>query len=238
MKKYLPPSFTFMALLFSVPVTQATTYEFQAGQSWVVIHVYKGGALKSLGHNHIISTRNVTGTVSWDKAKLQDTRFQLIIPVESFRVDDPGLRQQAGKKFAKEVSDGARKGTLKNMLGKKVLDGLHFPQIIVQSKAIRQEDATRFIVTMNLKIHGISRNVSVPVLLERKVGVINIKGDFTLLQSNYGIKPLSAAFGTIVVNDRINIYFRLVAKIRRRISSVYPKTGQEIVANLETRATG
>lgn len=212
-----------MALLFSAPIVQAAIYELQPGKSRIVIHVYKGGALKILGHNHIISTYDINGTVNWDKENIQDTRFTLTMPVESFRVDDPTLRRRAGKKFTRDIGAGAKKGTRKNMLGKKVLDVLHFPQIVVRSRAIQQTSTSIFNISIELKIHGVSKILTVPVVLKQTADIISVKGEFTLLQSDYGIKPLRAAFGSIVINDRINIYFRLIAEFRRRISSVNPE---------------
>lgn len=201
-----------VALLFSAPMTQAATYEVQAGQSRIVIQVYKHGMFKILGHNHIISTRDVRGTVNWNNAKPQDTRFGLVIPVNGFRVDDPELRKQAGKGFTKDIGDDARKATRKNMLGKKVLDVLHFQNIVIRSRSIKQVDASRFDVTIELQIHGINKTVTVPVIYEQTTGAISIKGRFSLLQSEYGIKPLSVAFGAIVVEDKIDIRFLLVAR--------------------------
>lgn len=203
-----------MALLFSAPIVQAAIYELQPGKSRIVIHVYKGGALKILGHNHIISTYDINGTVNWDEENLQDTRFTLTMPVESFRVDDPALRQQSGKNFTGNIGNSAREGTRKNMLGKKVLNAVKFPKIIVRSKSIRRENASRFIVTVELQIHGIRKNITVPVVFKQVADVISIKGEFTLRQSLYGITPLKAALGAITVNDKLNIYFRIVAGIR------------------------
>jgi polyisoprenoid-binding protein YceI len=201
-----------MALLLSAPIAHATTYELQAGLSEIVIKVYKGGAFKALGHSHIISTRDVTGTINWNKTNLQETDFELVIPVDSFRVDDPELRRQAGKAFTKDVDDSARKGTRKNMLGEKVLDVSRFPKINVRSKSIKQRKTSELDVAIELKIHGISRTVTVPVVFYSIADSISIKGKFSLLQSDYGIKPLSAAFGSIVVKDRIDIHFLLVVR--------------------------
>jgi len=201
-----------VALLFSAPMVQATTYEARAGQSRIVIQVYKHGAFKILGHNHIISTRDIIGTVNWNDRKPQDTRFGLIIPVNSFRIDDPELRKQAGNGFTKDVGDDARMGTRKNMLGKKVLDASRFPRIIVRSKSIKQINASKFYVTIDLQIHGISKTIIVPVVFERTAESIRVKGEFSLLQSEYDIRPLRVAFGTIAVEDKIDIRFLLVAR--------------------------
>jgi len=211
---FIRPAFTccLLMVLLSTPIARATTYKLQVGTSEIVIKVYKGGAFKALGHNHIISTHDITGTINWNRKNLQDTSFELVIPVNDFRVDDPKLRKQAGKDFFKEVGDNARKGTRKNMMGRKVLDAENFPQIIVTSKSIKQNKASQLNVTVELTIHGISRAVTVPVVIKQNAEVISVNGKFSLLQSDYGIKPLSAAFGSIVVKDRIDIRFRLVAR--------------------------
>ncbi|MFV1997271.1 MAG: YceI family protein [Acidiferrobacterales bacterium] len=201
-----------IAPLFAASIAHATTYEVQSGKSEIVIQVYKNNVFRILGHNHIISTRSITGTINWNKANLQETTFELAIPVDSFQVDDAELRKQAGKRFTHDINDSARKGTRKNMLGRKVLDALNFPRIIVRSQSIKQNKTSQLDVVINLKIHGISRSVVVPVVLEQTAEVISVKGKLSLLQSDYGIKPLSAAFGSIVVSDRIDVRFILVAR--------------------------
>jgi len=201
-----------VAMLYSASVVQAATYELQAGKSDIVIQVYKGDTFKAFGHNHIISTSNVTGTINWSEENLHVTNFEVVIPVDSFRVDDPELRKQAGKSFTHDVDDNARKGTRKNMLGRKVLDASRFPKIIVRSRSIKQHTASQFDVTIDLRVHGMSKTVVVPVVFEKTAEVISVKGGLSLLQSDFGIKPLSAALGAIVVVDKIDIRFLLVAR--------------------------
>lgn len=211
-KQFALSCWLLISLLLSAPIAQATTYELNPGQSEIVIRVYRGGAFKALGHNHIVSTHDVTGAINWDKKNIQKTDFKLLIPLESFRVDDPELRKQAGKAFSKDVDDSARNGTRKNMLGEKVLDVSRFPKINVRSNSIKQNNTSELDVAIELRIHGINRIVTVPVVFEQNAESIRVKGKFSLLQSDYGIKPLRAAFGSIVVKDRVDIRFLLVAR--------------------------
>lgn len=200
-----------ISLSLVLPVTYAQKYVLSAGQSEVIIQVHKGGRLKALGHNHIISTREVSGEIIWNEKSPQKSRFNIVVPVVSLEVDNPELRKQAGKKFEKEVSISARKGTKKNMLGKKILDVVHFPKIIVRNKLISEISPSNYEVTIALEILGLTKEFSLPVIINHANNRIVVKGEFSLLQSDFSIKPLSVAFGSIVVKDRIDIRFQLVA---------------------------
>lgn len=200
-----------ISLSLVLPATYAQKYVLSDGQSEVIIQVHKGGRFKALGHNHIISTRDVSGEIIWNEKSPQNSRFNIIVPVISLEVDDPELRKQAGKNYEKDVSISARKDTRKNMLGKKILDVTHFPKIIVRNKLISEMSPSNYDVTFALEMLGLTKEISLPVIINHVNNSIVVKGEFSLLQSDYSIKPLSVAFGSIVVKDRIDIRFQLVA---------------------------
>lgn len=202
------------ALLLAIlvaPVALAEHYTLKDGESLVIMRVYKGGSFKALAHNHIISTRSVTGTVEFDPNTPANSRVSLTLPIDAFEVDNTDLRKQAGEGFTFEVDDDARKGTRKNMLGKKVLDAVHFPAVSAQSRSIKKTGDAEYEVTLELGIHGQQQTVVVPVTLQQSPGRIKVSGEFPLKQTDYGMTPLKAGFGTITVLDKLDIRFELIA---------------------------
>lgn len=97
-------------------------------KSEVRVLVYRGGVMASLGHNHVIASKYLSGKI-YVHDELSKTGFELTIPVNSLMVDDPDLRKQEGVDFSKDIPTETIAGTRRNMLGGKVLDGKHYPVI-------------------------------------------------------------------------------------------------------------
>src|SRR5262245_26805116 len=97
-------------------------YSVDAAKSDIHWLVFKAGSLSRLGHNHVVSVANLTGTVMVDGADPAKSRFDLQFQVASLVVDDPKLRMGLGADFSSLPSADDIAGTRKNMLGEKVLD--------------------------------------------------------------------------------------------------------------------
>src|SRR5204863_7891213 len=59
-------------------------------ESLLQILVHRGGAMARLGHNHVIASHGLAGTVYVTDAALQ-TRFDISFPVNELTVDEPAL---------------------------------------------------------------------------------------------------------------------------------------------------
>jgi hypothetical protein len=101
----------------------------------VDILVYRGGTLARLGHNHVMTSKAVTGRV-WVHSQLAKSGFELAFPVAELIVDDAQARRAAGAEFPPEIPQADKEGTRKNMLRTEVLDAEHFPQVSLQSVRI------------------------------------------------------------------------------------------------------
>jgi len=82
----------------AVPVAAAKIYQIDTERSLLQILVYRGGKLAALGHNHVVASRDLTGTVTRAEP-LTGTRFDIRLPVASLTVDEPELRREAGADF-------------------------------------------------------------------------------------------------------------------------------------------
>ena len=116
--------------------TRVGTRRFQVDpeRTVVTVLVRRAGPLARLGHDHVITSADETGSV-WLGNAPADSSFELTLPVERFDVDLPAARAAAGLEFAAPIPDDARAGTRHNMLRVEVLDGEHFPTITLRSSA-------------------------------------------------------------------------------------------------------
>jgi YceI-like domain len=178
-------------------------------QSVVTIIVRRTGPLARLGHDHVITSADETGTV-WAGATPAASAFELQLPVERFEVDLVEARERAGAEFSAPVPDEARAGTRRNMLRPEVLDAASHPIITLRSIAANG-DWPQPVIRIAVQLRGVTREHDIPVLIERSASTLLARGELRLNQSDYGITPFSVAGGAIQVADTLEIRFELAA---------------------------
>jgi polyisoprenoid-binding protein YceI len=185
-------------------------YRVLPEESEVHVLVFRAGALGRLGHNHVVTARDVTGRVLVAEAPAEST-FELTIPVETLVVDDPEARAAAGSAFEGEVSDDDRAGTRRNMLGERLLDAARHPQVHVRSTAVRGEfDDLR--VSVEMDVRGAQRDLELPVSVLFYDDRLVATGSARLSHGDLGLTPFTAGIGTLRVADELMFRYRIVAK--------------------------
>ncbi|WP_229458962.1 YceI family protein [Massilia glaciei] len=173
-------------------------YAIDPAQSLITVTVRRGGVLARLGHDHVVASRAISGFVAPDDGRA-DFQFRL----DQMTVDEPALRRKAG--LDTQPPAEAVEGTRRNMLGR-VLEAERFPLVLLRAR--RVAGAMRLTVTL----HGVSRDYVVPTRLERSAGGVTASGALTLLQTDFGIVPMSIMGGAMQVRDPLELTFRVVAR--------------------------
>src|SRR5687768_11170593 len=70
----------------------ARAYAVVPEESLLRIMVYRGGSMARLGHNHVVASHHLTGTVFVTDDPTQ-IRFDIQIPVNELTVDEPAMRE-------------------------------------------------------------------------------------------------------------------------------------------------
>lgn len=187
----------------------AKVYRIDPAASMLHILVYRGGAMARLGHNHVVSSRSLQGSV-WQGSSLESAGFDITVPVNDLVVDDNATRAAEGEDFPLNVSEDAKQGTKANMLRDSLLDGARYPDIRITSVRV-QGDANAPVVIASLRIKDQTRQVTVPVTLQTTDAGLRVRGAFEIKQTDFGITPLSIAMGALLVVDTLTIKFELVA---------------------------
>lgn len=203
-------TFALCVLAGASAAAPAGTYEILKDRSLVSILVYRGGFLQPFGHNHVISSRDLHGTIQWRGPAARTGRFSLQLPLESLEVDRKDDRTAQGKDFSTEVDDSARKATRRNMLGPKVLDYPRFREI--RASGVFEGDA----VHAEIDLHGMKRKIAVPVRIQSTGDVLSADGAFPVDQSEFQIEPFRAVGGLLRIRDRLEIRFHIVARLAGR----------------------
>ncbi|MFL6658941.1 MAG: YceI family protein [Massilia sp.] len=175
-------------------------YRIDAAQSLITVVVRRGGALARLGHDHVVASHTLEGFVAPDAGRA-DFQFRL----DQMSVDEGPLRTAAG--LDTQPSADAIAGTRVNMLTK-VLDADRFPVVLLHVERSDAPDTLRLTVTL----HGVARSYQVPTRIVRTGDSLTATGDLRLLQTDFGIVPMSVMGGAMSVLDPMELHFSIVAR--------------------------
>jgi len=96
-----------------------------------------------------------------------------------------------------------------NSLTYEALKSNNFPNILFKLTEVKEITGSKVVVTGELMIAGVKRNVSVQGIIESEGNMITITGAKKIDMTEYNIDPPSAMFGTIQVGKDVNILFTL-----------------------------
>ena len=173
-------------ILAWTPAARGQEHRIDVQTSVMTVHVYRAGMLSAFGHDHEIAAPISSGSV--DPA---GHRVELRASAASLRVRDPS----ASEKDREEIR--------KTMLGPDVLDAPQHPEIVFRSTRAEPAGAGSWSVHGELTLHGQTRPVAVEV--REKSG--HYVGTARLKQTDFGIKPIKIAGGTVRVKDEVRIDF-------------------------------
>ncbi|HKD53411.1 MAG TPA: YceI family protein [Steroidobacteraceae bacterium] len=191
-------------------------YDVVGDASLLTVLVYRGGALSSAGHNHVIASHDLGGTVYVAHDPLQSS-FEVHVPVATLTVDEASLRAgQSGGDFPPDVPASAQEGTRHNMLGPALLDAEHHPEIVLRALSLERApgnaaDTNTVVAHVQSTVRDQVRTFAVPVHWQLSQGTLDLSGTLTLRQSELGLTPFSAMLGALQVQDEMHVTFHIVA---------------------------
>lgn len=190
-------------------------YDIVPQESLLTILVFRSGALASAGHNHVIASHSLNGTI-YVPQDLAGVSFEAHVPLLELTVDEAALRAaEMSPDFPAEVSDTAKEGTRRNMLGAAVLNAADYPQITLRTLSVVPAADGMVQVRMQAEVRGQQRVLLVPVRYERTDSTVIASGELPLSQSSLGLTPFSAMLGALQVQDEMRVRFRIVARTAR-----------------------
>lgn len=190
-------------------------YDIVASQSLLTVRVYRGGALPSAGHNHLIASRTLGGTI-YLPAEVLESSFEVRFAVAELTVDEPELRAlEPPGEFPPEVPQSAREGTRRNMLGSAVLDADDYPEVVLRAVRLERGGAAApagLTARMDAQVRDQHHTLSVPVSYQVAGDTLTVTGESELRQSELGLTPFTALMGALAVQDEMRVRFRIVAR--------------------------
>jgi polyisoprenoid-binding protein YceI len=167
-------------------VANAAPRAIETKTSVMTVHVGRSGTLGAFGHDHVIAAPIAAGS-----ADTEAHQVSLRVEAAALRVQDP----KGSEKDRAEIQ--------KTMLGPDVLDTERFREIAFKSTVAEAAGEGGWTVRGNLTLHGETRPVTVAV----KEHGGHYVGSAVVKQSEFGIKPVKVAGGTVKVKDEVRIEF-------------------------------
>jgi polyisoprenoid-binding protein YceI len=192
------------------PPAVRTRYQVDGAESRLHVLVYRAGTMARLGHNHVLSTDQLSGTIVIHP-QLEQSQLVLDLPVNSFKVDEPAARAQEGDDFSAAVPPDAREATRANLLREEVLDSVKFPVINLRAVSVSGTHHQP-VVTVSITLKDTAKRIDVPVNVSYRDREIIVVGEFALKQTDFGMTPFSVGMGALQVRDELRIRFVIVAR--------------------------
>jgi len=159
-------------------------------RSTMTVKVFKAGVFSAFGHNHEIRAPIISGSV----IASGKPSVELKVDARRMQVLDP------------DVSAKDRAEVQQTMLSDAVLDSERFPEIRFVSRTIEAAGGNRYRVTGELTLHGVTR----PVVVRVEQRGDRYTGSATVKQSEFRMRPVTVAGGTVKVKDAVEIVFEIV----------------------------
>ena len=156
----------------------------------LIVKTYREGLAKKVGHDLIIEVGQWSANVNVGEDP-SDSSITASAQVGS-------LSPVQGVGGVKPLSDGD-KADIKKNITQKVLTS---PEISFKSSSVKSSGNSAT-VSGDLTIMG--RSQPVDIQLSESGG--KIRGNFSVTQSNFGIKPFTAMMGALKVQDRVDVEF-------------------------------
>lgn len=161
------------------------------------IQVYKDpetlGA--ALAHDHIIQAAGWSGSASFDPENLTGCKMDITVPVAKLIVDEEGMRKRLG--YDTFPTEAERKDIKSKMLGEDQLNGDKFPEITFKATGCEDAGNDRVKVKGDMTIRGVTKSVSVPMVIKADEVNFQAKGAVKIKATDYGFQPYSAGFGAL-----------------------------------------
>jgi polyisoprenoid-binding protein YceI len=178
-------------------------YRLLADESRFTVQAFAEGLFSAFGHDPVIAIRDFTGEVKFTPGTLSDASVQMKIMADSLAVSD-------------EVKEKDR-AEIERMMREDVLETAEYPEIVFQSTNISAsrlaEGRYRARVIGTLTLHGVTQsNLWIHAEVTMSGERLRAQGEFPLKQTDYGIKPVSVAGGTMKVKNELKFSFDIVAE--------------------------
>ncbi|HZS60683.1 MAG TPA: YceI family protein [Gemmatimonadaceae bacterium] len=180
-------------------------YRIDVRASQFTIRAFAAGMLSALAHNPTFAVRQYEGEVTVDPETGAEASLALTIAASSLEL-------------VGDVSSRDRE-EVERIMREQVLDTSTYPTITYDSSAsvtsaVRKGDGQLEIALGgSLKLHGCTHRQPITARAIVTASSLRAFGEFRIRQTDYGIRLVTAAAGTIKIKDELKCSFDIVANV-------------------------
>ena len=183
-----------------IPQT-AVRYLIDGRNSTFTVRAFATGLLSPLGHNPTIAIPDLEGEIVFNREAMEQSSLRIVIHAASLTVTDD-IREKDREEINRTMQE-------------EVLESDSYPDIVYECSRLTASKVGegQYWGTLNgeLTLHGVKRSQPVPVRISLNGDLLRATGDFSVRQSDYEIRPVSAAGGTIKLKDELKLSFDISA---------------------------
>jgi polyisoprenoid-binding protein YceI len=177
-------------------------YRMVAGESRFTVQAFAEGLLSAFGHDPVIAIRDFTGDVQFTPGTLTDGLVKMTIKADSLAANE-------------DVKEKDR-AEIDRMMHEDVLETAKFPEIVFTSTSVNAnrlgKGRYRARVIGDLTLHGVTqKNVWIQAEVTITEEKVRAQGQFSLRQTDFQIKPIKVAGGTLKVKNELKFDFDIGA---------------------------
>ena len=177
-------------------------YQVDPATSRLTLKVTASGMLSAMGHNPTIAVSDYAGEATAAPDDLQQATLRLTVKANSLEVTDDVSRKD--------------KDEIESKMKQEVLETSRYPEITFESSAVSPTKLgdTQYAVNLtgNLTLHGVTKSQSVTCQVSLNGDAIRAYGEFTIKQTDFGIRLVSVAGGALKVKDEVKCAFDITMK--------------------------
>jgi polyisoprenoid-binding protein YceI len=184
------------------PEGATVRYIIDSKGSIFTVRAFAAGLLSAFAYNPTIAIPDFEGEVSLNPDALEQSSLQIVIHPSALTVTD-------------DISEKDREEINRKMQDE-VLESQSFPDIEYECSRVSasQTGGGQYWVALNgdLSLHGVKRSQPVSARVSVNGNTLRAMGEFSIRQSDYEIRPVSAAGGTIKLKDELKLSFDISAR--------------------------
>ena len=180
--------------------TSILRYKLDSENSKFTVQAFAAGFLAGFGHDSIIGIRDFSGEIQFSPETFVNASLHFVVNAKSLAVLND-IKEKDKQEIERTMQE-------------KVLETSLFPEITFQSTNVT---VSRIIpgrwkakIIGDLNLHGETRSLWIMSQLTLDGDELRTKGDFTLRQTEYGIKLVSVAAGALKLKDELKFEFDLL----------------------------
>jgi polyisoprenoid-binding protein YceI len=184
------------------PLEATVRYLVNGKGSRFTARAFATGLLSAFGHDPTISIPDFEGEALVNPNALEESSLHLVI-------------QAAALTVTGDIDDKDR-DEMNRRMHDEVLESDGYSEITYECSKLSasQTGEGQYWVALNgeLSMHGVTRSQPVSARVMVNGDTLRATGDFSVRQSDYELKPVSAAGGTVKLKDEIKLSFEITAR--------------------------